>query len=75
MIPADLPPLRDDVAYDAETAGRYVGRTRIWMIRQARADEIPGHKNGRYWQWSAAEIRSIVAGEPHTPKRRRRRAS
>lgn len=69
---ADLPPLRDDVLYDAEQAGRYLGRTRIWMIRAARADEIPARKVGRFWKWSAANIRSIVAGEPHTPQRRKR---
>lgn len=69
--PEDLPPLRDDVLYDAEQAGQYVGRTRIWMIRAARADEIPARKVGRFWKWSAAQIRSIVAGEPHAPRRRR----
>lgn len=72
MSAAELPPLRDDVLYDAETAAEYLGRTRIWMIRQARANEIPALKVGRFWKWSAAQIRSMVAGEPHKPQRRRR---
>ncbi|MET4923625.1 hypothetical protein P3L51_14860 [Streptomyces sp. PSRA5] len=69
---AELPPLRDDVLYDAEQAGRYIGRTPIWLKRAARADQIPARRVGRFWKWSAANIRSIVAGEPHVPQRRKR---
>lgn len=68
----DLPPLRDDVLYDAETASKYVGRTAIWMKRAARADEIPAVQQGRFWMWNAAQIRQMVAGESHTPQRRKR---
>ncbi|MFE9296559.1 hypothetical protein [Streptomyces niveus] len=69
---SELPPLREDVLYDAEQAGLYVGRTEIWMKRAARADKIPARQVGRFWKWSAANIRSIVAGEPHVPQRRKR---
>ncbi|MFB6950216.1 hypothetical protein ACWFRQ_17845 [Streptomyces niveus] len=68
---AELPQLRDDVLYDAEQAGLYLGRTAIWMIRAARADQIPARRVGRSWKWSAANIRSIVAGD-HVPQRRKR---
>lgn len=71
---AELPPLRDDVLYDAEQAGLYIGRPAIWMQRAARADKIPARRVGRSWKWSAKDIRSIVAGE-HIPKRRTRRAT
>ncbi|MFD3483816.1 hypothetical protein [Streptomyces sp. NPDC058665] len=71
---AGLPPLRDDVLYDAEQAGLYIGRTAIWMQRAARADQIPARRVGRVWKWSAANIRSIVAGE-HVPQRRKRARS
>jgi hypothetical protein len=70
--PVELPPLRDDVLYDAEQTSQYVGRTPIWLKRAARADEIPAIKSGRFWKWNARQIRSIVAGEPHVPARRRR---
>jgi hypothetical protein len=71
----ELPPLRDDVLYDAETAGRYIGRNREWIIRAARADTIPSSgKIGRFWVWNAATIRQIISGEPHTPKRRMRKS-
>lgn len=75
MSPADLPPLRDDVLYDAEQASQYVGRNALWMKRSARAGQIPALRQGRYWKWNASHIRSIVAGEPHMPKRRRRSGS
>ncbi|MGW6603295.1 hypothetical protein [Streptomyces sp. NPDC055036] len=68
----ELPPLRDDVLYDAEQASRYIGRTPIWLKRAARADQIPAQQVGRFWKWSAANIRSIVAGEPHVTQRRKR---
>lgn len=68
----NLPPLRDDVLYDAVQTGEYVGRTPIWLKRQARADKIPARQVGRYWKWNAAQIRSMVAGEPHVPQRRKR---
>ncbi|MFE9886247.1 hypothetical protein [Streptomyces scopuliridis] len=68
----ELPPLRDDVLYDAEQASRYIGRTPIWLKRAARADQIPARQVGRFWKWSAANIRSIVEGEPHVPRRRKR---
>uniref|UniRef100_UPI0034145C42 hypothetical protein n=1 Tax=Streptomyces scopuliridis TaxID=452529 RepID=UPI0034145C42 len=68
----ELPPLRDDVLYDAEQASWYIGRTSIWLKRAARADQIPARRVGRFWKWSAANIRSIIAGEPHVPQRRKR---
>ncbi|MGW2511303.1 hypothetical protein ACWC0A_18090 [Streptomyces scopuliridis] len=72
---AELPPLRDDVLYDAEQASRYIGRAPIWLKRAALADRIPARRVGRFWKWSAANIRSIVAGEPHVPQRRKRRTA
>lgn len=64
----DLPPLRDDVLYDAEQAGRYIGRSALWMKRAARADEIPHVHIGRFYRWNATNIRQMVAGEPHKPR-------
>lgn len=72
MIAADLPPLRDDVLYDADEASRYIGRDPLWLKRAANADDIPAVKMGRFWMWNAKQIRSIVAGEPHKPQRRKR---
>lgn len=68
---AELPPLHEDVLYDAEQAGQYIGHSDIWMKRAARSGQIPARQVGRTWMWSAANIRSIVAGE-HVPQRRKR---
>lgn len=74
MSADELPPLRDDRLYTAEETGRYVGRTAIWLKRAARADEIPAVRSGRFWMWNARQIRQLIAGEPHTPQRRKRRS-
>ncbi|WP_181785229.1 hypothetical protein [Streptomyces phytophilus] len=68
-----LPPLREDLLYDAEAAGRYVGRTAQWMKRAARAGRIPAVRDGRFWKWNAPQIRQIVAGDCSPPDRRPKR--
>ncbi|KUH38425.1 MULTISPECIES: hypothetical protein [Streptomyces] len=68
----DLPPLRDDYLYTAEETSLYTNVSANWLKRAAAADRIQNTYVGRFPRWSAQNIRDIVAGAPHRPRRRER---
>lgn len=67
MTLADLPLLRDDVLYDAETVRRYVNCSLYRLKIRVRRDEVPHVHDGRAYRWNAPQIRRIVAGTPYKP--------
>lgn len=71
----ELPPLRDDVLYEAHQASQYTAMSVRWLKRAAGADQIQHTPVGRYKRWSAQNIRDIVAGVPHKPAHKSRAKS
>lgn len=68
------------VRYDAEQAGKIVGRSAYWMKAQARAGKIPHTRVGRSYAWTPAHLNEFLrAGEkkprpalvPSTPAAKR----
>lgn len=52
---------REPLTYSlAEAAQRIGGVTERWLATGLRAGELPGHKIGRQWRMSEADIQDII---------------
>jgi hypothetical protein len=63
--PDDVP-----VSYNADEAGKLLGKSGDWMKKQGRAGRIPFSRVGQSMRWTPDHIREILrAGEqrPRTP--------
>lgn len=75
LVIAELPPLRDDVLYDAQQASQYTRMSVNWLKRAAGSDQVQHTPVGRFKLWSAQNIRDIIAGVPHKSARKSRARS
>jgi excisionase family DNA binding protein len=47
----------------SEQAAAYLGKTPVWVERQARAGRLPGFKLGRAWRYRVDELATYIDRE------------
>lgn len=45
--------------HDADYVAREIGKTRAWVVRQARAGKLPHSRAGRTYFWDDADLAAV----------------